>query len=115
MRNVTDEMLYRVMADASPRRTPATITARISCRPVTEKKAHEIYGIARGIWDDLLSQGATVPSGNDYQCLILLNRYANQVRSFGLNIPDFMFLSTSEYVEDRQRSTKPPIGSRDEE
>lgn len=115
MKHITHEMLSRVMFDAAPRRTPVTISARIESQPVTERTAHDIYGTARGIWDELLARGDTIPSGNDYQCLVMLNRYANQVRGRGLHIPDFLFMSTSEYADDRQQSQKPPIGSRPEE
>jgi hypothetical protein len=95
--------------DAQPRRTITTILARFNDQPVNERYAQMVFHEADTIWSEILARGDTMPHGNDLQCLILLNRFANKVREYGVTIPDFLYLSVTEYLEARNRTSEPPL------
>lgn len=92
-------MLQRVERDAAPVRNLFTIHAKYMHQPMNAVTANALHCDAIDIWEQCRARGETMPNGNDMQCLLLIHRIAQQLVRHGIAVPDFLFLSVSEYEQ----------------
>ena len=100
MKNMpTAIMMQTIMCEAAPTRTPALIVQKYSHHPINQMTAHALHHEAISIWEECRARGETLPHGNDLQCLLLIHRIASQFAQYDISVPDFLFLSVSEYEQ----------------